>query len=479
MMSSRFFPESRLTRRDGWQASILIGLLSIASGCMAPSSPSSILEDEDFRKITRGTVELRLGVLPPTLEKQDLEGDDVSELIFDTEVLRQTLVKEMRAASPFSGGVVPMGEEQKENYLKPGFDPGLLPADVYLRVRLKKYRSRYKGHNAAFYLLNLPFFMWNPVLGIWPISFAIADETFEGKLSAEVHLTSLYSNGIIMRKVYKDIEYTAWLNEYRDTTWERVSEELREHVWRKLTVAILKDMHGEFLSRTQAGSLEEVLGNIHRRQQWDGLRPKEDDAVHYSYILGVGDYLRPDITSHQFVENDARAIRDHLKYQTGGGKRIVHDYIGRTAGSAASRDYDSGALSTLRDLTERVTERDTLFVYIGGKGAVIKTEEGTKAYFLLYDSVLTHDRIAQTSLPVERLRDFLGRTKAGKLVVIMDLRDIEYREQTQVGGGGRRGGDGNPTDFYARIFPEGQSLSNGRVLLASASPGQRAYESGD
>ena len=191
--------------------------------------------------------------------------------------------------------------------------------------------------------------------------------------------------------------------------------------------------------------------------------------------LGVGDYLSKEIVPLDFVENDARAIVDHAKGLSG-GKGVVHFFIGRTAGSSATRDYDSGALSTLRDLTQRVTERDTLFVYIAGKGAVLKTDEGTSSYLLLYDSVLERDRIEQTSLPLDRLRDFLAQAKARLLVLLIDLRDIEYREMTQVGGGGGAPG-GPPTDFYARIFPQEKEKSKGRVLLAAASPGQRSHES--
>lgn len=458
---------STILRPFLWGA--IIAAILAASGCTSPSTPPPIKEDEEFQKITRGTVDLKLGVLPPALEKQDLEGDDVAPILYKPEALRERLVEELQVAGPFSGGVVPMGEGQVEDCLRSEFDPGLLPADLYLRIRLKEYQVRYDGHNAAF-IPNLLFFVWNP-LTFWPISFAIADESFEAKVSAEVHLTSLYSNGIVMRKVYEDLIYRAALNEYRDSTWESVSEEVADQVWRKLTLAMLQDLHTEFIAKTQAGSLDEALGTIRRRELWQARKRTSEEAVHYSYILGVGEFLRPDITALEYVENDAKAIRDHVKSMRVGG-RNPDDYIGRAAGSAASTDYDSGALGTLRDITERVTERDTLFIYIAGKGAVIKTEAGTSSYVLLYDTHLGQDRIAQTSLPLDVLRQLLDQAKARVLVLVMDLRDIEYRERTEIGEGGG-GAEGPPTDFYARLFPGGK----GRILLASASPGQRAYES--
>ena len=75
-----------------------------------------------------------------------------------------------------------------------------------------------------------------------------------------------------------------------------------------------------------------------------------------------------------------------------------------------------------------MTEKDTFFLFLSGKGAVIRKEDGVSSYFLLYDSKLAPDRIRQTSLPLDVLHDLLANAKAKEIVVLMDLRDIEYRE---------------------------------------------------
>jgi hypothetical protein len=333
---------------------------------------------------------------------------------------------------------------------------------------MRKYQVSDEGHNAAL-ILNLPLIL---ILPFYPLSLYVADESFQARLTAEVQLISLYSNGLVMpRKVYRDITWEADLDELDDDPWEHVSEEVADQVWRKLTLRILEDLHSDFVAATTAEKWPVTLGRIERLRQWEILRRKVAPPAHHAYILGVGKYLNPELPSPEYVEDDLDQVTDYLR------KRArdlweVHPYVGRTAGSAASREFDSGALTALREITEGVTERDTLLLYLAGKGAVIRTEEGTSSYFLLYDTNLDPDKIRQTSLPLDVLKEILGQAKARQIVVVMDLRDIEYRELTQVGEGGGAA-SGPPSDFYEGVLTGGE----GRLLLASARPGQIAHES--
>jgi hypothetical protein len=192
-----------------------------------------------------------------------------------------------------------------------------------------------------------------------------------------------------------------------------------------------------------------------------------DGSRRYALAIGVDKYTADDnITSLRGAANDARAIADALVSYAGFSREHVL-LLTSDASETTSQPSRAVILKALRNLENIVEEDGMLVVAFSGHGVERRSDH--KSFLLPADALANPEELEDTALPVERLKELIGQTRAAYVMLLLDA----SRNDPYVGKGVE---DNKVTKDYLDAFNLRGGNIKAFITLYAASEGQRAWE---
>lgn len=241
---------------------------------------------------------------------------------------------------------------------------------------------------------------------------------------------------------------------------------------------------------------EKKIEEIFKRRPKSGVKeteaPGTDTATKYALLVGVSRFQEPKITL-QYAKNDAVAFYDYLTSTQGG---FPKENVTLLTNEKATKSNIEQALERVENLS---TRDDLVLVYFSSHGTPPYTDG--VVHVVTYDTVLTRTAAWKTSISGERIRDFVERTKAKRIVVVLDTcySSGAYRNVSGFQSVGGKSIDlfeesyGTPAallgkamlgskdiileDDLGKGLPAGSKNPWGIVLLSASDSGEKSWES--
>ncbi|HMU38710.1 MAG TPA: caspase family protein [Pseudomonadota bacterium] len=204
---------------------------------------------------------------------------------------------------------------------------------------------------------------------------------------------------------------------------------------------------------------------------WETLVPKENKPptpVHVdmenAFALCVG------INKYKYVNNLSKAVQDAEDVYRLLIDRKSSGYRPKNIKLLTDEESDQASiLAALDDLAGRANEQSTVVLFFACHGGRIETGRYKGQYILPVEADFeTEDRLAKTSISDVLFTEKLRQIRSQKLLVILDC--------CHSGGIGQPRSPSSDFSRLQSISTEMLSLGQGRIIMASASVEQYAYE---
>lgn len=139
--------------------------------------------------------------------------------------------------------------------------------------------------------------------------------------------------------------------------------------------------------------------------------PSPVTATKYALLVGVSRFKEPRI-SLQYAKSDAVAFYNYVTSPQGGFPKENATLLTDEEATKSNIEH------ALEEIEDRSTRDDLVLVYFSSHGTPPYTDG--VVHVVTYDTVLSRTSAWNTSISGERIRGFIERTKAKRIVVILD-----------------------------------------------------------
>lgn len=131
----------------------------------------------------------------------------------------------------------------------------------------------------------------------------------------------------------------------------------------------------------------------------------------WAVVIGISDYQNSNTTDLRYADLDAKLFYDFLTSKEGGS--VPKEQIVLLTGRDATR---TSIISALSETFRQAIESDMIIFYFASHGYVV--EESKELFLLPFDA--NSDEIEGTSVSETDIQKYIGRSKAGKKLIIAD-----------------------------------------------------------
>lgn len=365
--------------------------LPLLAGCSA--IPAGSAAPQRIAEAPPAPLPLRLAVgsLEVALAGEERPKDYRPEDVLDAEQARSDLAAWVQASGALAGvraarGATPEAQlddawEQRE--------------DLYLQVRLDRFRSEFSGHN-GWWVPNIINWIMFMIPAWW-----VATEEYALAFTAELEVRSVDS-GRVLHRASLPVQVQGTFDEF-DRGWQFfgfIYPSNDADNWRQIASALLPAARAELgaqVARELAGPFRERLAREQTREQMQKT---------LALVVGISHYQDAvQLPPLPYALSDARSLVDALT-DPRGGTGLMPRQVRAVLGSEATRE---SVLAALDELGARAQPGDQVLIYFAGYGT--RAADG-QARLLLAGAG------QQAQLGLDELGARLGAIQGHKLVLL-------------------------------------------------------------
>ncbi|MBI4408558.1 MAG: caspase family protein, partial [Gemmatimonadetes bacterium] len=185
----------------------------------------------------------------------------------------------------------------------------------------------------------------------------------------------------------------------------------------------------------------------------------------WAVVVGISDYVDPDIPDLKYADDDAQAVYDFLRSPDAGLGGIPQDQMLLLLNEKATARNIRSALFTF---LKQSTEDDVVFIYIAGHG-MPDPERLKNLYVLAYDTELKD--LAATGIPMNDVNEAINAAYARNKILFADA--------CHSAGVGVSGGRAVNINQINQVFLDAISSSTGGFVAFTASEAAQLSQEGE
>ncbi len=285
--------------------------------------------------------------------------------------------------------------------------------DLVLEVQVRSYAQEYLGHSnyplwflAYFEFLVPAWYIPVDYYGVSLEAHASLRSTQGGVDPVFEETYTIAASDTVQELTPDDRELVGFLdlsalwnveNSLEDSNWRAIDRAVAPHAWRRLELALLRDLEGRVvrpLRSRNAAEREPVLSKIRRR---------------FGLVAGISSHADSHAGTAPGATRDARAFAELLASSRGGALTPGRN-LRVLADEAATA---SGILDAIAQIASRATSTDEAVIYLAGFGSVAEPGSASNTSRPV---ILAHDG----PLPLETLGQALRAIGTDRLAVFID-----------------------------------------------------------